>query len=356
MLISISPEIIRALIENKLTEDQTNYLTKSLVAVMESDRNMLVMKENITANNDYYKLIKNDNIDRRLRSVIIELTKEFKYTSNMFEDVNRYIEITFDKTEFITEDSKGILFLGIDYIVDKQLEIQYPIKILGEDQSDSEFYKKLANLYDSSIYPQKRYYDSLEYKIGSGGGGTIDTMLVTEVFTNKEITVAIVDSDKKYDNDDYGDTAKNLIKGAEELENIKNYHYEKIILEFHEKENLIKPSEYFKNGVKCQFINEYCQIENNGDLKHYLKYIDYKSGLQKNYHKLKDEGRNFYSVLEHRWLDFKSFNMGRKCMDCVDVFNLDLESDDEIVKYRKEISKIFWSWGISKKANYLYIN
>ena len=361
MLISISPKVIESLNRNEIEESVANYLTSSLSQIIESNENMLVLRENPTAEDYYYQLLENDRINARLREIIRFLSKQYMYTSKMFEYVNRYIEITVDCTEWCEFDDKCILFLSLDYIYRNDIKLQLPMKILGENDSDSEFFRDLGELYKKSIVDtanNEMYYDTLKFKIGSGGGGTIDQRIITEVYTNKEITVAISDSDIKYLDGECGATAKNMESGKQELINkYSMHHFETIILKVHEKENLIKPSEYLRMGLDTQYINDYQNIEDDGNLIKYLKYLDYKSGMSGYYSKLSDDKKfqyeMYYSELEKAFPNYRQFNLERKCFSVVNVLSLDLNSTDEIVSIRKELSKIFWSWGISKNSQHL---
>lgn len=360
MLISISAEVIESLNNNDLEEPVVNYLTRALSHIIESNENMIVFRENPVGQN-YYQLLENDRISSRLREIIRFLSRQYIYTSDMFDHVNRYIEITVSRTEWYKSADKGVLYLGIDYIYSNDLKLEVPIKILGENDSDSEFFRDLGKLYHEVIVgseDNEMYYDTLKFKIGSGGGGTIDQRIITEVYTNKEITVAIADSDIKYDRGEFGTTAKNLDSGKQELiENYSMHHFEAIILKVHEKENLIKPSEYLSMGLDTQYINDYQNIENDRNLIKYLKYLDYKSGMSGYYSRLPDDKKfqykMYYSELEKAFPNYGQFNLERKCFSVVDVLSLDLNSTDEIVSIRKELSKIFWSWGISKNSQHL---
>lgn len=360
MLISISPEVIESLNNNDLEESVVNYLTSALSQIIESNENMIVFRENPITEN-YYQLLENSRISSRLREIIIFLSRQYMYTSNMFDHVNRYIEITVSRTEWYKSADKGVLYLGIDYLYSNELKLQVPIKILGEFDSDSEFFRDLGILYHEVIVgseANEMSYDTLKFKIGSGGGGTIDRRIVTEVYTNKEITVAIADSDIKYDGGEYGTTAKNLDSGKQELiENYSMCHFEAIILKVHEKENLIKPSEYLRMGLNTQYINYYQNIEDDRNLIKYLKYLDYKSGMNKYYNSLSAEKKPeydiYYSDLKKVFPNYKQFNLEKTCFSVVDALSLDLNSPDEIVTIRKELSKIFWSWGISKNSQHL---
>lgn len=135
------------------------------------------------------------------------------------------------------------------------------------------------------------------------------------------------------------------------------YHFETIVLKVHEKENLIKPSEYLRMGLNAQYINDYQNIENDGNLIKYLKYLDYKSGMNRYYNGLSPDKKSqydmYYSNLETYFDNYRQFNLGRTCFSVVKVSSLDLNSPDIIVSIRKELSKIFWSWGISKKSQHL---
>ncbi|MFS9097355.1 hypothetical protein [Streptococcus australis] len=361
MLISISPDVVESLNNNDLDQSIVNYLTNSLSQIIETNENMIVFSENPKAKDSYYQFLDNDNISTRLREIIKFLSNQYMYTSNIFDYVNRYIEITVNHTEWCESYGDGILYLGLDYIYNNELKLQVPIKILGENDSDSKFFKDLGELYKKyldELESSNMYYDTLKYKIGSGGGGTIDTRIVTEVYTNKEITVAIADSDIKYDGGEFGTTAQNLNSGKQELiENHSMYHFEAIILKVHEKENLIKPSEYLRMGLDTQYINNYRDIENDENLIKYLKYLDYKSGMNKYYNKLSDDKKSeydiYYSDLEKVFPHYKQFNLERTCFSVVDTLSLDLNLPDDIVTIRKELSKIFWSWGISKNSQHL---
>lgn len=167
MLISISPEVIESLNKNEIEESVSNYLTSSLSQIIESNENMLVLRENPTAEDYYYHLLKNDRISARLREIISFLSKEYKHTSNMFEYVNRYVEITVNRTEWCEFNDKCILFLSLDYIYKNDIKLQLPMKILGENDSDSEFFRDLGELYKKSIVDSANnpmYYDTLKFK------------------------------------------------------------------------------------------------------------------------------------------------------------------------------------------------
>mgnify|MGYP000845015226 CR=1 FL=1 len=365
MLISISSEIISLIAENRIPEEQLKYLTKSLANVVESSENILSLKKNPKMDDTYYSLLNHDSVADRLKEIIRMLTNQFQDTSTMYEYVNRYIEITFNRTEFHEENGIGILYLSLEYVYTNKLNLQNPIKILGEDDSDSEFFKDLGELYgryNFSIDERKdMYYDTLRFKIGTSAGGNIATRIVTEVARNKEITIAIADSDIKYEGGEYGETAKKLLEGKDDLvSNFNNHHFEAMILSVHEKENLIKPSEYQSNGLTNPYIRLYCSIEQNGNLIKYLKYLDYKSGMEKYYNELDDQNKiqdynSFYSTLEGHFPEYKRFNLGRKCISNIEVSNLDFSEDDIITSIRRELSKVFWSWGVSKNEQYLKI-
>ena len=82
--------------------------------------------------------------------------------------------------------------------------------------------------------------------------------------------------------------------------------------------------------------------------------------MEKYYNELDDQNKiqdynSFYSTLESHFPEYKRFNLGRKCISNIKVSNLDFSEDDIIASIRRELSKVFWSWGVSKNEQYLKI-
>lgn len=155
----------------------------------------------------------------------------------------------------------------LDYTFFSKSMATQPTSFLCENIEDVRFYMKLTSIYYPNTPIIANYYH--------GGGRTTDDMFYYLMGRNV-VCIVILDSDIKYPDCDYGETAKKCLKRYKK----KLVNIELKVLDVHEAENLVplafmKTHTYDKNGAR--FLEKMSQR----GLLHYLRYYDIKKGIRK---------------------------------------------------------------------------
>lgn len=148
----------------------------------------------------------------------------------------------------------------------KTMEFYEETHLLIENLLDKRFFEKVVSYYrnNNKLRDQPICYYPLH-----GGGGTIKTVYEEEIQLKQHFCLAIVDGDKKYPGDKYGQTSENLktIHDSKNPFNCRYYRMEYVS----EIENLIPISVIDKFGYKTN-VNPILQIRP-------LSYVDMKKGV-----------------------------------------------------------------------------
>lgn len=148
----------------------------------------------------------------------------------------------------------------------KAMEFFEETHLLVENLLDEKFFKKVVECYQTNNKLQKL---SICYYPLHGGGGTTKTVYIKEIELKQHFCLAILDSDKKYPGDKYGQTSEDL-RSIHDSENPFNCGYYRMEC-VSEIENLIPISVIDKFGYKTN-ANPILQIRP-------LSYVDMKKGV-----------------------------------------------------------------------------
>lgn len=350
MIFCISDEIINSVSNNDNTLPEEN-LFRQLSSVINSDYNILTVESNLIVKN-YSKIRDSTVIGNKLKRIFFKCFTDFSSLFELTKKVVTKIIITISEDKRISSDMK----VSLNYLEEHSLLLGNSINLLSEDISDSKFYSQITQHLNRKLAP------SIEIKFRHSGaaGKNLSTTLETNVLENADFVLSICDSDMKYPESQLGDTAKFLMLKEKELRDKGILHFECYVLEVHEKENLITPKEYSKFMTENVNFKYFLEIENSIDYYDYLLYFDYKNGITKkniskdinsDYYKeiltLFPQLRNGKNITTLESKDNVCFNLGRKCLDSFDSKYLNENSTNKIERYRKALTLIIWSWGIS---------
>lgn len=148
------------------------------------------------------------------------------------------------------------------------IELYEETHLLVENLLDSDFFKYVSKYYQNN---HKLSKCSICFFPLQGGGATIKDVYAREIDLKQHFCLAIMDSDKKYPNDQYGQTSEDLKQIHDEKKpfNCTYYRMEKVS----EIENLIPVSivKAYKNNNKNQIFQSNPQLE--------LSFFDMKKGF-----------------------------------------------------------------------------
>lgn len=230
-------------------------------------------------------LFKNEILDEEPKETYKRLFERSFEDNLIKQTVNRKLKIVAN-VEFPEE----IKFCTNEYIMtlDKLIEIGLPDKInlIAENYSDCKFYR-----YIGKAYRTKENIKSVKLEIESihAGGSSIYVTYNSKI-TEKKIAVLFVDTDRKYKNDNCGETLRKLLSEEHKLKVNKlfNDYVEIKILDVHEVENLI-PISMIKNAFhnknvltqKKKTIDflETCMLKDEQQ-REVLNFFDFKNGIE----------------------------------------------------------------------------
>lgn len=183
----------------------------------------------------------------------------------------------------VKSDLQHICEISYDYFQD--LKIITETVVIGENQSEIEFYKYIAN-----HCKQNRDLSSLPLKCQSrmGGGNTTHTVYSNEQDQEQSFCLCYVDSDKKYPNAQVGDTLKAVRKADNPCKLLSKLYELKVreienIIPINILEKVIDLDINHKNGLLT--LKKVLKSENYKD----LFFLDFKNGISiKNYKKIND--------------------------------------------------------------------
>lgn len=258
MIIELSDEI-EGIIEN--IEEPNDIMALGLNKLFEL---MSEHKHVIYAKRSLLEKIKNFQFINPSNKKLID------YLLNHYVDIYSSMPNVIKKVKVVLDDSTVKDLSKYHYIrLDKACYLNQA-KLAAENPNDGNFYINIFMFLNTN----KEY--TINFENSSFAGGTAESF-INEMDKCANIILAISDSDKDYENCDYGATAKHVIESVNNAKDaIMNYY----ILNFREKENLFPIDGYIlfasskdKTFLKC--IKKYC------DNIEFMKYVNIKDGIKK---------------------------------------------------------------------------
>lgn len=206
-----------------------------------------------------------------------ELSLRITEIGDIKNEVDGYILIT-NEVSSITKTNDGnkkVFKVPTDYFYENEKLL--PTNLVSEDLSDCQLYEAMIGKYIKG----KKHKCRLNFRYVNGGGLNTYLNYENSLIQEQAPCLVIVDSDKKYDNDEYGETARNVLKKYENLR--RKYVTGYYILNVREKENMIPPNLYsFVSDDETLKSDLYIldKISKNNKLKEVYKYGDIKSGIK----------------------------------------------------------------------------
>ncbi len=192
--------------------------------------------------------------------------------------------------------------------------------LISENLNDCEFYVKLARKIkeEKSRYSKDLNLIDLELKqIHCGGSLAYDTTK-NELDHNKFVLL-IMDSDKKYKEDNFGSSCNEAKRIYDEFSKLQNKVINLEIINCREKENLIPPSCLLLcknlNGMEI-FLTCLSNFERNSEHEEFLRYLDIKDGVKvKEYSMHKERFAASYDLINSKGLLANVENCTKKEFD-----------------------------------------
>ena len=185
----------------------------------------------------------------------------------------------------INDDKNNLHEISIDFF-EKTSSIQ-PVHILCENAQDVDFFINICKMYSQDT--------NINY-IAYNGGGSDTAQNLRRLQNNNFLGLVIVDTDKRFPDDDFGETYKKV----EKVSRRKVKHIFLHTLNFHEIENLLPFSFLIKitNSNGCDFLKKIASI---GDVaKEILRFYDMKKGITLDAIQNDDSYYNFAAELYKR--------------------------------------------------------
>ncbi|MCQ2361252.1 MAG: hypothetical protein MJ009_07255 [Paludibacteraceae bacterium] len=221
-------------------------------------------------------LYENRDLEKRLKGGILS-KKEFAILnyagSECGEEIKRLLKIV--KIKAIVSDKKithegDCKIIEVSLVSNKDVECYEESHIITENINDFKFYRYVCYYFQRKFKLQN--CDVCAYSL-MGGGITTADVFKKEISERQHLTMAIVDSDKKWPKDNLGSSAKQMKDIVAEIESYKPYYGDYYVLKrFPEIENLI-PHIIVKN---CSETNPLEDL----DLTDKYQYYDMKCGVK----------------------------------------------------------------------------
>jgi hypothetical protein len=216
-------------------------------------------------------------MDEKTKARFIHYQEKFMFESKIaYNLVNYAIKIVPNNIEEKEEKhiNKMIGYLHTDKFL-TSATIQKTV-FLGENPEDAEIYKIFAEEY-------LRYKNSnlkVQLRIENGGGNTTTDVFRRKIEDGVDFCLTILDSDKKFDNDIIGETAKRIKRETNDILTPKVYYH--IEEKCRELENILPKKFYYKkyaSDVNKKPIFDKLDSLNTIDNK-LIYYFDMKKGLK----------------------------------------------------------------------------
>lgn len=353
MLFCIGDDVLKSL-ENEENLEKTEEVMEKLCSLVRSNDNVLSVESNRILS-VAKKITESPKIGSFTKRIINYCYKTFTIHYGLYSKLVNKIMINVEKSV----QPEDLISLSLDEIIKLDLYISSRITLLSEDLSDCKFYQHLGIEYCKI----KKIYEgyNINFKRIAGAGPNIGRQLKESVTHNREIVLAICDSDKRHPEEmssdktaNYLDTAKNELFDSD-----YNYFFT-YVLEVSEKENLILPSEYdkFVERRMKSTVDRFIELENNEEISHYLRFIDFKVGITKAtylanvkyYEDLFSAAPNFRKVSDLSKIkdnESVSYYLEKKCITNIKYDALDFNQVNYVSDIRDKVCAFVIAWGIA---------
>ncbi|GGP69871.1 hypothetical protein GCM10009409_38230 [Shewanella saliphila] len=219
-----------------------------------------------------------DDNDKRIENFLKKEKSKITFNQELFDSFNFKLYVYHsDFHQIQLNDDSHILFDIKNYSTKKYSEGFYtpfnkPKLITENSLSDGKVLKKICENHFRNNFNVHDYQICIERKNG-GGDGTGDE--ISDSDTSWLNLFSIIDSDKKHPQDNYGETAKKVIKSYSELNLLHNYR----VLNVHEIENLF-PLDWFLKKANQNQKDDIILLKRIYDLDNRsLFYYDFKKSF-----------------------------------------------------------------------------
>lgn len=270
MLIKLDYSIL-----SQLKLDNSDSVIEGLenIALSVRKRKHIVLAENKML----VELAKCDRLTQNARRVYNHLIKKIGLIGGIQKNLKGFIVILGNVDKINRNDSSGQIIYEVPITYFDDPEKLLPLHLIAEDDSDCEFYYYITRRY----IQEHRLGCGLEVRNVHGGGDQTHIIYERQLIRYYRTCLAILDSDKKYENDKIGSTAKKVIDKYEEYQ--ENYITDYHVINVREKENLVVPSLY-QLCSKSHSIKTDLEIlhllETNEILNSIYRFGDIKDGIK----------------------------------------------------------------------------
>lgn len=266
MLIYLEDEIIEVFKEGSNTSKQLNYFENILYSHVLGKHFVFASRKGIDFLKGFQKL------SETMRGYMTVLDSKYATIFNFLNNLKVRINVILGNNIFrkININDSVNFEISLDYFEDpRSLE---SIKVISENIEDSFFYKECIN-YFPLPYPIELFDVEIEETEGNGNGIGNNILRKNE---RKNMLLIITDSDKKYPEAEIGATAKEATEAYESIK--KNSISKLVVLDVHEKENMIPYSFYKICNSNSRTLEKLKEIEEYG-FKDFQSYFDFKQGI-----------------------------------------------------------------------------
>lgn len=277
MLLFIDKTFVQDILDN----NQLAISAINLIALGRRQGNHFVL-----ADRNNLKLIRDNKfINADTKRVFTYLYENYPSFAVIKNKLTFFINITsgLNKMTLKNIGSANICEISYDYFQD--LKIATETVVIGENQSEINFYKYIAKYFKEQVGLASI---SLKCQPRMGGGNTTRVVYSNEQSQEKTFCLCFVDSDKKYPQANIGDTLK-AVKKADKADKLLAQYYS---LNVREIENIIPLNILEK--VTCHDVNHefgYNTLKKIIESDNYkdVLFLDIKNGLSiTNYRRIKD--------------------------------------------------------------------
>lgn len=273
---------------DNFTDDEINCI-ENIALSMKENKHIVFSDYNILK-----KLISMEKLSRNSKKVFNSILKRWSLIYGLEKNIYGNILVVDNNQEMkrIIDVNRIIYRVPLKYFDDTEKIL--PLHIIGEDESDCNFYEDIARRYikDNGLGI------SINTRRVHGGGNRTGSIYQRELTKYNKICLVIADSDKESELSNIGDTAKD-IKNIYDS-NKDKYVTDIYILKVREKENLIPPNLYkmctnSSNSKRDLEVLKY--IFDNELLQNIYYYSDIKDGIT--YKSLLTNKNNIKSILSY---------------------------------------------------------
>lgn len=245
-------------------------------------------------------------LDESAQRIYSNLYRKFSFMGAYEEIFESHVIIKSREFSFFRSGTKENVIFQVPITDFYDIESINRTVLIGEDRTDCEFYEGLAKQY--LIENHENSNIKLNFHHENGGG--INTYRALKHYSeNKKISITVTDSDRRYPNDNVGETLRKL--RTEYKLHESNAITELVELRVREKENLIPPSTYLYccNSSDKDKLNNYKLLETSEEHYEKLFYLDYKEGLNVKRYKRDPELQEYIKIMLNDFPDFATCSL-----------------------------------------------